>query len=222
MKIFRIVLIFEFKYFDILNYKNRIILLINLKNASELIERKNKNFEKSGKKRIKKKKKKSNSFKFNWIIEFYFEEEIKSNINKNVFIATNELGFIYILLINFKSTNEIYTEEKANAYELINTKKIENFKPKNITKLKKLFKSKITDNYFIINSMKNINNGKAIIINVIENNNYIDIKEKYKIEIVQIIKDVNGLYSSIEFFYKENIYLINFITIFTYGFIILN
>ena len=203
-------LIYEFKYFDILSYKNRIILLINLKNASELIERKNKNFDKSGKKRINRKNKKLNSFKFNWIIEFYSDEEIKSNINKNVFIATNELGFIYILLINFKSTNEILTEEITNAYELINTKKIENFKPIKIIKLKKLFKAKETDNYFIINSMKNIINGKAIIINVIENNNYIDIKGKYKIEIVQIIKDSNGLYSSIEFFYKEKSYLISF------------
>ena len=203
-------LIYEFKYFDILSYKNRIILLINLKNASELIERKNKNFDKSGKKRINRKNKKLNSFKFNWIIEFYSNEEIKSNINKNVFIATNELGFIYILLINFKSTNEILTEEITNAYELINTKKIENFKPNKITKLKKLFKTKETDNYFIINSMQSARFGKALIINVIENNNYIDIKEKYKIEIVQLIKDVNGLYTSIEFFYKEKNYLLSF------------
>ena len=197
-----------------LNVKNKIILLINLKNSLELIERnKYKISNESTRKQTKKKKYKKNkhkSFKFNWIIEFYFENEIKSNIDKNVFIAISELGFIYIILVNFKTTYEINIEEKTNVYELIMSEKFENFRPNKITKLKHLFKTKTTDNYFIINSMKDKEFGKAIIINVVENNNYIDIKGKYKIEIVQIIKDVNGLYSSLEFFYKDKNYLLNF------------
>ena len=36
--------------------------------------------------------------------------------------------------------------------------------------------------------------GKALIINITENDNNINIKEKYEIKIVQSIKDVNGLY----------------------------
>ena len=190
-----------------LNVKNKIILLINLKNSLELIERnKYKISNESTRKQTKKKKYKKNkhkSFKFNWIIEFYFENEIKSNIDKNVFIAISELGFIYIILVNFKTTYEINIEEKTNVYELIMSEKFENFRPNKITKLKHLFKTKTTDNYFIINSMKDKEFGKAIIINVVENNNYIDIKGKYKIEIVQIIKDVNGLYSSLEFIEKN-------------------
>ena len=58
------------------------------------------------------------------------------------------------------------------------SEKFENFRPNKITKLKHLFKAKTTDNYFIINSMKDKEFGKAIIINVVENNNYIDIKGK--------------------------------------------
>ena len=204
-------ILYEYRYLNILSYKNKINLLINLKNAVVLIEgNKYKISNKSKKKKIKKKTKKHNLFRFNWITEFYFEEEMKSNINKNVFIATDDMGVIYILLIYFKSTNEISIEEKANVYELINAKKINNFRPYRIIKLKKLFNVKDIDNYFIINSMKNIEIGKAIIINVIENNNYIDIKERYKIEIIQTIQDANGLYSSMEFFYNDKAYLVSF------------
>ena len=41
-------------------------------------------------------------------------------------------------------------------------------------------------------------------------NNCENIKEKYKVEIIQTIKDTNGLFSSIEFFYKEKTYLLNY------------
>ena len=207
-------LLYEYQYLDILSDKNKINLLINLKNALKFIEgNKYQISNKSTKKKEKKekqKKKKHEALSFNWITEFYFDEEMESNINKNIFIAINENGTIYILLIYFKITDEIFTEEKENAYELIQAEKINDFKPIRITKLKKLFKTKETDNYFIINSKKNIEFGKAIIINVIENNNYIDIKEKYKIEIIQTIKDVNGLFSSMELFYNNKSYLVSY------------
>ena len=206
-------LLYEYQYLNILSDKNKINLLINLKNALILIEGNKYIYKISTKKKEKKekkKKKKHESLNFNWITELYFEEEMTSNINKNIFIAINETGVIYILLIYFKSTDEIFIEKKENPYELINVKKINDFKPVRITKLKKLFKTKTTDNYFIINSKKNIEFGKAIIINVIENSNYIDIKERYKIEIIQTIKDTNGLYSSMEFFYNNKSYLVSF------------
>ena len=52
--------------------------------------------------------------------------------------------------------------------------------------------------------------GKAVIINITENDNNIGINEKYEIKIIQYINDTNGLYSSIEFFYKEKVFLLNY------------
>ena len=204
-------MIYEIQNTYPINIINKTILFINIKNALEFIRgKKDMIFNRFSKEKFE--------FKFNWIIYFYSEKEIKTNFDRNIFIAINKNGKIYIILINVINTNKIILKDKKNnIYELIKEITINNFKPIKITKFEKLFKPKEKDNYFIINSMKSINDGKAIIINAIENNNYIDIKDKYNIEIIQIIKDINGLYSSIEFLY---IYLI-FIIIFIYGIIIL-
>lgn len=124
-----------------------------------------------------KKKYNPEEIKITWVIEFYFKEEIKNDEDKNIFFALSENGMIFILLIYFKKIESLEIEEHKEPYKLINKLKIESFIPIKIIKLKKLFKEKENDNYFLVNSMKSKNNGKAIIINVIENNS-IDIEKK--------------------------------------------
>ena len=79
--------------------------------------------------------------------------------------------------------------------------------------MKNLFNQKENDNYFLINSKNLTTIGKAIIINVIENNNS-EQKDRYKFEIVQTIKDINGLYSSYEISFKGKNYLLDFYKVF--------
>ena len=208
----------EFKNSEYLGIKKRIILLKNLKYAWNIIEEyKNENFYlkkfRKSKQIEKIDKAKENIYpKFNWIIHFYLEEEIKSDDERNIFIATNLKGIISIFSIFFfKNQKTMSNKEKENTYEIIKTEKIDCSNLIKITKLKKLFKTKACDNYFIINSMNSPEFGQAVIINIIEKFDInSDIKEKYEIKIIQIIKEVNGLLTSIEFNYRENTYLINF------------
>ena len=206
--------------FDI---KNKIMILKNLGYASDfLVDFKmmpfKSYFEKGLPKKSKKKnknKKNNKDLKFYWIIEFYLEEEKKyEDDNKNVFISVNEKGIISIFKLNFfKSKNQLSNNEKKNFYEFITSKVIPDFKPIKITKLKNLFNQKENDNYFLINSKNLTTIGKAIIINVIENNNS-EQKDRYKFEIVQTIKDINGLYSSYEISFKGKNYLLDFYKVF--------
>ena len=198
-------LIYEFENPFSLNPKNKTILLLNLKNAQDILKKKPKN--------IKKKKKGLNPIKFSWITDFYSEEEIKNDDDKsNIFIAINITGIIYILSIFFNNQEQFENEEKYKPYELIEIGKIEANRYIKITKLKKLFETKNNskNNYFIINSWNSAKYGRAIIINVIENNHYFDIRERYNMDIIQKIEDINGLYSSIEFFYNKKTYLLNY------------
>ena len=79
--------------------------------------------------------------------------------------------------------------------------------------MKNLFNKKENDNYFLINSKNLTTIEKAIIINVIENNNS-EQKDRYKFEIVQTIKDINGLYSSYESSFQEKNYLLDIYKVF--------
>ena len=205
-------LINEFKHSPFINAENRLKLLINFNNSQKIFESNNKKiFDKFIKKYMKKREKGKKILKFSWIIEFYLDDEIKYKENKNIFLGINEKGIIAIFSIFFfNNQNSIITQEKESVYNLIRTKKIESFKLIRITKLKKLFKRKENDNYYILNSMNSDQLGKALIINITENDNNINIKEKYEIKIVQSIKDVNGLYSSLEFYYKGKVYLLNY------------
>ena len=209
-------LTFEFQNLSKLNLKNKIILLINFKKALEVIEENKEHvFEKLAKKildkEIKNKKDMNKKvIKFSWIIEFYFEEEMKYDNNKNIFIAINDKGIIAIFsIIYYKNQKILNTDEKRSVYELLKLETIEGIKAMKITKLRYLYEIEKNDNYFLINSMNSNEFGKAIIINIKEKDN-VDIKERYVFEIKQIIKDVNGLYSSLEFNWKENNYLLNF------------
>ena len=207
-------LLSEFNNLLLLNFENTIKLLINLKNGKKIIEKNDDKFiydkliKICRKKKMKEKKK---ILKFSWIIEFYLEEEIKYEENKNIFIGINEKGIIAIFSINFfNNENSILTEDKKSIYNLIRTKTIESTKLIKITKLKKLINKQENDNYYILNSMSSDEFGKAVIINITENDNNIGINEKYEIKIIQYINDTNGLYSSIEFFYKEKVFLLNY------------
>ena len=208
-------LVYEYENSFELNVKNKIILLINLKYALEVIgEIKKIAFEKLAKSIFNKKVKNTKAIKFSWIIEFYLEEEKKFIDDKNIFLAINQNGIIAIFsLIIFNNKTTLIKEEKEKSYELIKIEKISDFKAIKVTKLRKLLKVKENDNYFIINSMNSNEFGKAYIINIKENNT-INIKERYKIEIIQEIKDVNGLYTSMEFTYGDENFLLNFYNIF--------
>jgi len=206
-------LLYEFKHFPYLNAENKIKILINLKNGKKIIEKKENKltYDMFIKKCMKEKEKGEKILKFSWIIEFYSEEEIKYKENRNIFIGINEKGIIAIFsIIFFNNENSIITKDEEKIYNLIRTKTIDSFKLIKITKLKKLINKKENDNYYLLNSMNSVEFGKALIINIIENDNNIDIKEKYEIKIIQYIKDVNGLYSSIEFYYKQDVFLLNY------------
>ena len=73
------------------------------------------------------------------------------------------------------------SKKKEGIFEIIKTEKLNLIKPLRISKLRNLFKIKQNDNYFIINSMSSSENGKAIIINVKENND--TIKERYTLRL---------------------------------------
>ena len=159
-------LVYEYENSIELNTKNKIILLINLKYALEVIgEIKKIAFEKLAKSMFNKKIKNTKSIKFSWIIEFYPEEEKKFIDDKNIFLAINEKGIIAIFsLIIFNNKTSLMKEEKEKSYELIKIEKISDLKAIKITKLRKLLKAKENDNYFIINSMNSNEFGKAYII----------------------------------------------------------
>ena len=114
-------------------------------------------------------------------IRIYFENEANSNNEKIIFIAIDERGMIYIFSIFMKNKQLTTSKKKEGIFEIIKTEKLNLIKPLRISKLRNLFKIKQNDNYFIINSMSSSENGKAIIINVKENND--TIKERYTLRL---------------------------------------
>jgi len=133
--------------------------------------------------------------KLNWIIPFYFKEEIKDDLDKNIFIAISFEGNVFLYLLN------------SNGYKLINMKKIEGLNTLvKLTKLRNIMKSDKINNYFLISS---IIFDTALIINVLEESDK-NLDERFKINIFQKIKIEGGLYSSIEIDYKGKNYLLNY------------
>ena len=133
--------------------------------------------------------------KLNWIIPFYFKEEIKDDLDKNIFIAISFEGNVFLYLLN------------SNGYKLINMKKIEGLNTLvKLTKLRNIMKSDKINNYFLISS---IIFDTALIINVLEESDK-NLDERFKINIFQKIKIEGGLYSSIEIDHKGKNYLLNY------------
>ena len=136
------------------------------------------------------------------IIPFYYNEEIKNDLDKNIFIAINFEGSVFIYLLN--------SNEKSQ-YKLIKMKDLEGLNNLvKIIKLRNLFKYDKINNYFLISSFIK---DTALIINVSEEfcNN---LEDRFKISIFQTIKFDSGLYSSIVIECKEQNYLLNFHKIF--------
>ena len=148
-------------------------------------------------------------------IHFYFEEEIKSILDKYIFIGINVRGNIYILLFNIDF--KILPNEKTQ-YKLIKKQNLNQLKSqKRIFKLKKKCFSdnyKEINNYFLISSHKE---KKALIINIME---YLvnPIEQRYQIHIKNNIDFERGLYSSIQIEYNNEYYILNYNKNFTLWF----
>ena len=149
------------------------------------------------------------------LVPFYFEEEIKNFLDKNIFIGIRPFGTVYIILLNIDF--KIFPYEKSQ-YRLIKIQKLEQLKyQKRIFKLKKkcLIKdNKEKNNYFLICSYKE---DAALLINVnekLEN----PIEKKYEIQVKKTIIFERGLYSSIQIEYNNENYLLNYHKNFTLWF----
>ena len=184
----------------------------NLLHAKDILKKcKNKQKDELFDNRKTKKKKK---FKLRWMIPFYYKEEIKNDLEKNIFIAISSDGNVLIYLFN--DVSKIYPNEKA-LYKLIKKINIDNncnqFK---IMKLKNIFtclQLNRKNNYFLISSFLQ---DKAIIINLKEKYET-TLEERYQYEMSQTIKFERRLYSSIEIEFNEHNYLLNYHKIFTLG-----
>ena len=94
-------------------------------------------------------------YKLNWIIPFYFQDEIininNNNIEKNLFIAISSNGFVIIYLLNIIN-NDCFDDKKFN-FELICKENLECTTQAKIIKTK-IFKNKNLDerknNYYNI------------------------------------------------------------------------
>ena len=58
---------------------------------------------------------KNKSFRILWITEFYLKEQIKNDIDKNIYISITLEGYVIIYLFNF-STN---LNQKSDVKELL-------------------------------------------------------------------------------------------------------
>ena len=177
--------------------------------------KKNKKDELFHKIRTKNKKK----CKLRWMIPFYYKEEIKNDLDKNIYIAINSDGNILIYLLN--DVYKIYPNEKA-LYKLIKKVTIDNkFNQFKIMKLKNIFTCLQLDgknNYFLISSFLSFpkDKDKAIIINIKEKFGT-TLEERYQYEMNQTIIFERSLYSSIEIEFNEQNYLLNYHKNFTLG-----
>ena len=144
-------------------------------------------------------------FKLNWMIPFYYKEEIKTVLDKNTFIAISKDGYIFIYLLNNNANNN--SNEKTEL-KLVKKQDLNHLKVQaKIVKLKNIYKTlenNGNNNYFLISSFIE---ETALIINITENFEN-STEKKYEIEIIQVIKFERGLYSSLEIEYKGNYYLL--------------
>ena len=155
-----------------------------LKANKNLINKKQKN--KDMKKKI---------FRILWITEFYLKEQIKNDIDKNIFISITLEGYVIIYLLNFHMDLNI-----KELYKVINKKCVDIYQPQKIVRLRCFNNNNKNEenNYFLLCSP---NKHIALIINV--TNNF------QLIEKVQKIKFYKGLHSSVEFDYMNSCYLLN-------------
>ena len=152
-------------------------------------------------------------YKLNWIIPFYFQDEIininNNNIEKNLFIAISSNGFVIIYLLNIIN-NDCFDDKKFN-FELICKENLECTTQAKIIKTK-IFKNKNLDerknNYFLISSY---GSEKVSIINVIDDQKIgLDLKDRYKIKIHCILSVNRGLLSSFEIELNKEFYILNY------------
>ena len=145
----------------------------------------------------------NNKFSILWIIEFYLKEQIKNDIDKNIFIAITLEGYVIIYLFNFlidlKKKKRKKKRDKNEIYKVIKTKKVDIFQPQTISRLEKAFDyNNKNNNYFLLYSPMR---DTAIIINVTSD---------YKsISLIQKINFTKGLISSILFNYFDQTFLLN-------------
>ncbi len=146
--------------------------------------------------KIKKRKDKKIIFRILWIIEFYFKEQIKNDIDRCIYIGITLDGYIVIYMFNFL----IEQNKEKELYKIIKKEKMNIYQPQKITKLKNLFlnNDEKEHNYFLLCSPLY---NKAIII---------DINNDFKnIELIQEICDDKGLHNCVEFQYSNYNYLLN-------------
>ena len=117
-------------------------------------------------------------FKLLWIIEFFFKEEIKKDIDKKIFISITLKGYVIIYLFNFLIDLNQKSDEKE-LYKVINKKTVNILEPQKIVKLKCFnnYNKNEGNNYFLLSSP---NKHMALIINV--TNNFQLIENIQKIE----------------------------------------
>ena len=89
-------------------------------------------------------------FKLNWMIPFYYKEEIKTVLDKNTFIAISKDGYIFIYLLNNNANNN--SNEKTEL-KLVKKQDLNHLKVQaKIVKLKNIYKTLENignNNYFL-------------------------------------------------------------------------
>jgi hypothetical protein len=150
--------------------------------------------------KIWKKEETNQKFSIIWIIEFYSKEQIKNDINKNIFISISLGGYVIIYSLNISMDSNNNPEELL---KVIKMKRVSFFHPQKIVKLKSFnssFNKNEENNYFLLCFP---NHDMALIINVTKN--------FQSIITVQKIKICKGLHYSVEFNYDGYNYLLNII-----------
>ena len=186
-----------------LSDENNIIenMKLDLENAKKLI-----NFKENKKEDKKFLRLRKQKIRIKWIIHLYYQDEIKNDIDKNIFISisSNEYVCIFLFNIEFLTLNN----EQSQYIRLLEKKinKIQNYD--DILKIKRCYKRKdVQENhYFLISSFIE---EKALIIEVSEKSEN-PLEQRYQIKEIQLINIERGLYSSIEIEYKGKYYLLNY------------
>ena len=146
------------------------------------------------------------NIRIKWITHLYYKDEIKSDIDKNIFITISSNGYICIFLFNIALST---LKNETSQFKKLLEQKIEEIKiHDNILKIKKCYDKKdVQENhYFLISSFVE---EKALIIKVSEKTEN-PLEQRYQIKEIETIDFERGLYSSIEIDYKGQYYLLNY------------
>ena len=146
------------------------------------------------------------NIRIKWITHLYYKDEIKNDIDKNIFITISSNGYICLFLFNIALST---LKNETSQYKKLLEQKIEAIKNHdNILKIKKCYDKKdVQENhYFLISSFVE---EKALIIRVTEKTEN-PLEQRYQINEIETIDFERGLYSSIEFDYKGQYYLLNY------------